>query len=248
MNAAKLARALKQELQRSPAKAVLLAGGLVVALYFWLPLLAGWLPGHDDSRTTPTAVEAAALPPATAWAAAAPSAAAGPAELTWTELRDQLARDPRRRPAQLDRVPRDPFQWVGQPPADADDTPDQAGHRDEQLPADPAELGLVLNGTVVGPRQRRAQINGTTFAENELLAVAGHGTLLLDGHARQRPAADPDRGPQAEQSTDPPPVVYRLKRVLAHEVVLEHQGREYPLRLAPATLADGDRIVPSTGE
>jgi hypothetical protein len=113
VNLSKLARRLRREAVGSPKKAAVLALLAVVALYYWMPLVWGWIGKANGSGT---AAVAAATPPAAATntppaqpAATSPTAAkpAG-AAMTWQETLRAIEADPRTVPAAL-LGGRDPF-------------------------------------------------------------------------------------------------------------------------------------------
>src|SRR5437762_1538891 len=113
----KLAKKLRRELKNNPKKGITLGLLLVIAGYFWAPLVMGWFGNDADRAAAPAAASGAAAPgatvvqPPTAAPSASPASPALPA-YTWQQLAGWIDEDARMRPA-VSVSPRDPFQ----PPA-----------------------------------------------------------------------------------------------------------------------------------
>ncbi len=125
----RFASQLRREIKANPGKAALLGGLLLVALYYWIPLVGKWVSGSKGMelvRAKATAGESLALSGENAF----PALSGGIQNLTlgrevplspgsgkaqeapprWDLLVQWRQADPRTQPAQGPSVPRDPFQ------------------------------------------------------------------------------------------------------------------------------------------
>lgn len=195
MDPQKTLKKLKKELLRSPAKSAGLGIGLLVALYFWAPLAMGWLGWSGDAASPPkppaggakTAAVPASQPAAEKPPADAPKKS--PQEPTWKEQLALRENDPFTHPVRWSRDRRNPFQIVKppepEPPADAElavqteaeaQTQAQAAQAQREAFRPTAEnLGLILQSTIVGPRQRTARINGFTYRQGDWIDLTPDG-------------------------------------------------------------------------
>ena len=208
---------LRREATANPKKAGLLGLLLLVAVYFWAPLLRQWTRSAENAPDT-----SAAAPPAAATSAppggavAPPLAAATPVEaLTpsaptaaasatprfhWKQLVAAIESDPRMRPVEPPAelaAQRDPF-IDPRPPAVAEAAPEVAGERSEDVT--PGELGLVLSSTIIGHQRRTALVNGKVYA-------AGRELEARDG------------------------VVFVVRDIEPWGIVLERAGKRFELEL-----------------
>lgn len=162
---------LKKDLGRSPKKTAILAIGTCVALYFWAPLLLGWLPKGEDKQpleeTTTSAVPADV--------AIIPVEPTGPPTIPWNDLVRWMREDPRMKTAMIDDVT-NPF--PEEEPIEAFDESEG-----EAIPAPrgrvarltPDQFGLTLGSVIIGPSLRTAQISGKTYHENDVIDTAALG-------------------------------------------------------------------------
>lgn len=110
MSLDKLAKRLKRDVRRSPKKAVALGLLCLVALWFWLPLLWGWVaPEQTASAESSGKEQSARRGPGGAPAEFNPTAAAStspeesrPPPQTWRTVLEQINGDSRTQPARLD--------------------------------------------------------------------------------------------------------------------------------------------------
>jgi hypothetical protein len=103
----------------------------------------------------------------------------------------------------------------------------RAGHAASAEPAtaepppsvsfDPASLGLVLTGAIVGPKRRTAIISGRSYFEGETV----------------RP----------NTATGPAPIEFRLETITSRGVELAAGGKRYKLQLARAQLGADDELI-----
>ncbi len=159
---------LQREIKASPAKAGGLGVLVLVALYFWFPLLMG------SSEAEPPAAAPApeAAPIATGHGmptapALKPAAAPQTLDYQWQQFAKLMDEDVLTRTVQELPRSRDPFQRVGaaletQELATADTA--EAIVEAPAIPArTPQQAGLVLSSTLIGNRSQVAQINGKSY-------------------------------------------------------------------------------------
>jgi len=161
-----------RDLRRNPKKAGLLALLAGVAIWFWAPLVAGWFQGEELVNavgTQPVPDQGATAPamPEAVKAVEVAKAADAPAQ-TWQQLVRWMEQDPRRKADDI-RLERDPFAPPPKPPArPVSERPKAA----VPTPVNPEKMDLKLSGTVVGPEQRVALINGRAYAEGQTVKVS----------------------------------------------------------------------------
>ena len=160
---------LKSELGRSPKKAALLGLLLLVAMYYWMPLVFGWMKG--GSPLLEPAVPAAAVIPRSTATPAVP--AAMPA-VAWQQIVKAMENDPHMALAATLVGDRDPFENVHRKVAEATATPEAK----VQALVTPDTAGLILSSTVVGPRSRVAFVNGKTYRVGDIIHVTADGDDL----------------------------------------------------------------------
>lgn len=163
---------LRREIKRDPKKAGALGLMFLVAIYFWAPLVSGWMGSSRPADMPPTASTATTpTVPATTenTTAAKPTNEAKP--VSWQELIAWQDEDPRRAPATL-VASRDPFhaveKVVEQKPVD-----EKPEKKIEAKSMD--QVGLVLSSTLVGPRSSLARINGKTYHTGQAVRVQYEG-------------------------------------------------------------------------
>lgn len=200
-----LLKRLRREATANPKKAGLLGLLLLVAAYFWAPLLRQWISTLENAPETSTAAAAPAVdvPPTTAANAPTPSLANMPApappKFHWRHLAQAIETDPQMRSAAPTAEPgaqRDPF-VDPRPPVVAQAVPDPEPVRDDLTPG---ELGLVLSSTIVGESRRTAVINGKIY-------VPGRELEASDG------------------------MVFVVSRIEPWGIVLERAGKQFELEL-----------------
>ena len=169
---ANLGKRLKREVLTKPKQAGALAALLVLAAWFWEPLMSKWFGGASATTAPPTTAAATpasaplAAPSALLATATVATATAGvaPAQSTWRQLAAAIDADPRMQPAGELAVHRNPFAPL---PTAAPVVPVQAAPPAAiaAAPSDPTpdELGLVLSSTVVGGRRQTAVVNGRVY-------------------------------------------------------------------------------------
>jgi len=163
---------LRREATRNPKKAAILGGMLLVAVYFWAPLVAGWIQPSSGGAPPPPPTTAANLTgfDPTPKAASPKPAAPESVKSSWQELTQWMEHDPRTRPAAELAAARDPFHAV----ETAKPVEVRAAPAEVRLPS-VESLGLMLSTTVVGGKRPMARINGKTYALGSAVEVSVDG-------------------------------------------------------------------------
>lgn len=180
MSQNQLIRRLKREATRNPKKLGALGLLLVVALWFWAPLVRGWF--HKDEPApspagSPTAVAAAS-------GISAPNPVGGNqagklagTTYSWDQVAEWMEKDPLTKAAGTLPARRDPFR-ASQDIVAVEVAREQQRKIREHKPSAviPAELGLKLTATIVGPKQSVALINGRTYRQGAEIACEKAGS------------------------------------------------------------------------
>jgi len=221
----KLIKKLKREASANPKKAAILGVLLLVAVYFWIPLVSRWISHPKDQAQSalppapatggqasapapalPNVAAVATLPGMPVSGTAAPGGAGTKPAPTWQELAEAIDRDPLMRPASpgiTGPARQNPFGRL-QPVELVKDTDELKSSESLADDAQPAELGLVLSSTVVGAARQTAVINGKVY------------TL-----GREVPAGDG--------------ASFLLTEIQPRRIVLKRAGREFELKIARPT-------------
>ena len=191
-----LGKRFRRELAASPKKAAVLGLLALVAMYYWAPLVWGWVGKGKDKSDGQLAAVAAPTPSAAEPApAATPKSAAtktGIPSLPWQQVIKLMEGDARTLAAELGRLRRDPFALpkpdVAKVQAEAAAAAEAAGKN--QLPAvTPQGLGLSLSSTIVGSGRRVARIGGRSYEQGQTIQVRKDGQIvaftLAEVHARR---------------------------------------------------------------
>jgi len=191
MNLSKLVRQLRREAMANPKKAAILAVLVLVAAYFWGPLLWGWVASEQASGEPPNGQTEPAAGPTALTDAASTQPPGLPDEQQkacphpWTQLDQWMAEDPMTTPAEQVAGWRDPFAGVasgaeGDPAATAPAA---------VAPLTPESLGVELSGTLIGPRRRVALIGGKAYRAGQSVTVDHAGRpielQLVEVHPRR---------------------------------------------------------------
>jgi hypothetical protein len=213
VNLGKLKRQLRRELTANPKRAALLGIMILVAVYFWLPLVSGWI-AADKTPVAQTPVTSQnptvnmAQPPTSAIGQQPAGQAEGEWEPTyvWHELVKRMENDPLTLPASVLPQQRDPF---GKPPAKVAE--DAEGEDEETEVADsnytPESLGMVLSTTIVGDKWQVAQIDGKTYKQGQDINVAKDGREIN----------------------------FKVAEILPRSVMLLRKGQLFELKISPST-------------
>jgi hypothetical protein len=211
----KLVRQLRRDITASPKKAAALGLMVLVALYFWAPMVWGWIaPGKGGASSTASAgdviLEDDPVDPGA-------QARKQRQVFHWEKVRRKVLADPRMTPARYDLAWNDPFRSLAvaatNPLSVTGSLAETAG-----LVSDPAQLGLTLTSVAIGKTRRSATISGESYREGEMIPVGG------------------------QEGSAAPGIAFRLVQVEFHEVKLERGGRTYTLELSRPRLASGDEL------
>lgn len=213
----KFVKKLKKDLKKSPGKAAVLALLSVVALWFWAPLVMQ-LFGKEAEPVV-------ALTPSRSPANSTTNTIAVPAVIqtptSWKELAAAIDRDPRMKPAARLTLTRDPFRPIE--PEQPKEVAAATKHEPQPAPLDvpPSEVGLVLSGTIVGPHQSIARLNGKSYRRGDWVSA-----------------------PESKV-----PLTYRIVDVSGRSVTLALGEKQYELKMArrqSSAAADMSGDLPDT--
>lgn len=223
MNQNRLIQQLRQEIKANPGKASLLGVLLVVALYYWIPLVAKWCRPSEplaDLRAQPIASPSpnqketkqqfsSGGEPSPNLAESAPSASPSNGFPGWDQLVQWREEDPRTRPIPWPAEGRDPFQPAVETLPIKTAMP---GGKEKSIlqatPAPPESLQVELTSIIIGPRRRMAIINGQPYQEGD--------TFLFKKDASQWE--------------------FRLSRILPNKILLQWEDRYYEVHLPTSTV------------
>jgi hypothetical protein len=206
MNLNQLTKQFRREIVAHPKQAACLGLVGIVALYFWAPLMIGWFsksqPDAAAGMAEKPVAESSQPPSSSAPAPAGDPSSANAGKVTmpgWQELVEWIERDPRTRPAGPLRGGHDPFgaakvEIVARKPEKP---------KDPEPEVTPQTLNLVLSGTILGPANRVARINGQTCKKGETITVTKDGKRFA----------------------------FTLTEVEARHVVLVGRGKSYKLEI-----------------
>ena len=190
MSIEKYKQQLIREAKKSPKKAAALGSLLVIALWFWAPLVGGWFSsGSDEAATTTASVQAKpALPFAkqkigsesqsptvkTAEVARAP-------KIEWNELTKWIRSDPLMTPAELPENSRDPFlahleRSLVEEEEEVEEV--EVVVQPAQPVVTPKSLGLTLTSTIVGSKRRVAMIGGRAYRQGKMVYALSDGATI----------------------------------------------------------------------
>ena len=221
VSAKQLTRRLRREVTANPRKAAILGLLALVALYFWAPLLWGWIAGgNSEAEPAQAAATPEGMPPVLSRLAPfsppaavnRPPAGQGKEPLTsysWDRLARWIEDDPRMKPAREFASRRDPFHAVVQEVAEKPDS-EQIKAAEAAAAVTPESLGLVLSSTLIGPHRRTALVNGRTYEQGRTIELAKDGR----------------------------PFEFTLSEVHPRRIVLKREGRRYELTI-PQPAASG---------
>jgi hypothetical protein len=217
----KLAKQARRELLANPKKAAVLGLMLLVAAYFWGPLVWKWI---APNGATKGGKDATALILTDDPVEATPQTKPGaPKPFRWQKVRELIRSDRLMIPATLEAEWPNPFAPLAvaasaQPAAGAGQP--GTGELPAQSAAEltPQTAGLTLSSVAIGPKRRTATISGETYREGQIVTASGQGT-----------PADESLG-------------FRIVRIETRGVELERSGQTWWLLFDKPKLARGDEI------
>lgn len=171
---------------------------LVVALYFWAPLLRNWIGKNEPSDTaaavTPASKSESSIPLNVQDATASKPAQEAPV-YTWEQWDKWITQDPRTKAVKDLATQRDPFQPVRKVVQVKEKAPTKV-IQPTRIVVTPASANMQLSSTVVGPSPRLAVINGKVYREGDVISVSRDGRkasfTLAEVRARQVVLSSPD--------------------------------------------------------
>jgi hypothetical protein len=172
----RLVKQLQRDAKANPKKAALLGLMVLVALYFWAPLVWQWI-GPAEGGQRPSAPVALILTddPAEPGQRLARSQTA----FRWDKVQQRISSDPLMASAVWDAAWTDPFASRTAAAGTAAATAEAPGADGRSA----EEAGLILTSVLIGGQRRTATINGRTYTEGE----------LVGGGAGARPMSTPFR-------------------------------------------------------
>lgn len=200
-------RRLRKEAKTNPKKAAVLGLLVLVALYFWSPLMWGMVAGKGPKAPKTDAADLTGFDPL-GLSATLPSAEQlkrEPApQHTWEELSEWMDRDPTMAAATgLDRRP-DPF-FPPREEQEVNEPEEEAGPRPVVEKVTPQSLGIELSATIIGPRRRVAVIGGRAYV------AGGEEPIVAEKEGRK--------------------YRFRLAEVRSQSAVLEREGERFELTI-----------------
>ena len=234
----------------NPKKAAALGLLLLVAAYFWAPLVWGYFGKGDQAGVPPVA----AAPPPGAQGPAPNTAVPAPevpaptplpvARHSWQQLARWIERDERMKPAAEVAGRRDPFRPVRPPVVARQPASTKPNIKKRADEITPAKLGWTLTSTIIGSR-RMALIDGGAFALGDVIVAGEDGRAASADDQRRGRTGKSNAQPQAtgaQPGDKQQPVAFELVEVDARQVVLQRGGRRYTLKIPPSELSSGDFI------
>lgn len=229
MNTEGFGARLKAELCRNKAKSAALGVMCLVAVYFWAPLVAKSL-GKKEPDAAATAV--AESVDATSASPAVTTTNASPAEAEQLDWRTAIARsrdEPLMAAVNNFSLTRNPFANLSIPDvveALEDDEEIEEGKAKppvalKRLTFD--ELGLVLNGTMVGTRRKMATVNGNSYQEGDEITIT-----------------DLDMGSAGAEVETAKLIVWQIN---PDHVLVSYDARLHRLDLRPLDLSQNQSVV-----
>lgn len=176
MNFSKLTRQLRREATTNPKKAAFLGVIFLVALWFWTPLVLGWIdkknPSAGPTATTPNDAQPNIAPAVALGGENAAPHTLKVADYSWQQLARWMDDDRLTLAVGLTDHRRDPFLATKPEKEEAITDPDE---EEESVDITPESLGMVLSGTIVGPRRRVALINGIPYRKDQPVRLVHDG-------------------------------------------------------------------------
>lgn len=218
MNLEKLSKQLRRDVAANPKKAALLGLMVVVALYFWGPLVwkfasaAGGKPRSNANLASLILTDDPSDSPQQGKARSG-------GKFRWDKVRQIIRQDPHMLPAAFDPNWVNPFGKSASEIARsvAAETPVEAPAAATVAAAvDPKDLGIVLGGVMMGIRTRLATINGEACREGDVVSLKTKDKTVV--------------------------VELRVLKINRRSVQLESGGRVFTLELGSPELAHGDEF------
>jgi hypothetical protein len=172
------AKRVRRELTKNPKKAGALGLLVVVALYFWAPLVWQWVaPASSTTFTATQTTDSQAPPPGLAGTGVTNKTSAkknAPPSHPWQQVVRWREQDPHTM-----TTGRDPVQRSKPMPTPVETA--EATRKEEEaakLVWSPESLGLEVSSTIVGTRRSVALINGRAYRQGDTIELAKDGRSL----------------------------------------------------------------------
>ena len=214
MKLGKLVKQIRRDAAANPKKAAALGLMLLVALYFWAPLVWRWM-GHGGKKPVRTVNASLILTddPAEPTSQAKGKSAS---KFRWERVRQLIRSDPHMTTATFDTTWIDPFAAREQAQSLVAANPVERDAATASAPG-PHEAGLALTSIAIGLRRRVATISGNTYQEDQIIVVGGKDNASAG-------------------------LEFRVVRIGPQSVELERGGRTFTLELSKPKLGRGDEI------
>ena len=220
---------MRRDMAANPKKAIALALMVVVALYFWAPMLWGYVSPKKGKKSGNAAVnlilEDDPIEEGTQGGAKPKSS------YPWDKVRKLAAADPRMKPASFRRSWTNPFRKEAPAPIAGTDDPAKAAAAELAQDIDPVKAGLKLTSIVMGEKTRSATISGKTYREGQMVPKRGKTP------AEKSDTAAAAAGPQFE-----------LIKISRSRVELARNGKTYTLDMQRPELAQGEVTITRGGQ
>ena len=213
VNLDKLNKQLRRDMAANPKKAALLGLMVLVALYFWGPLVWKFVAAKQSKQRSAADMASLILP----------GKSRGVTKWRWDKVRQLIRQDSRMFSAKFDSAWIDPF---GKADTDKREVVAEALPDDSAVAAasaaaaqviDPKDLGIVLGAIMIGPRTRVATINGESCREGDIVTITAKGDATSTFE-------------------------FRVHRIAKQSVQLAANGRIFALELTPPKLGNGDKF------
>lgn len=187
VNIQKTTNQLTKEIKRNPAKAAVLGGLLLVAIWFWYPLVQKWMGSSSSSVAANSAEHDLVIPqaaPLPTLEEPSVSKQVPKGKTDWRAVAQQISDDPWMKEGTLPNENFDPFFPEEQPETvltatsiETDSTPD--------LDVPPETAGLAVTSVIVGGRVPIARINHQNYRVGDTIRApdANIRYTLVDVHS-----------------------------------------------------------------
>lgn len=172
MTAGKLKRHLVREIRAKPAKAAILGVSLMIASYFWVPLLIGHIGADATTQSTKIAAAATVAYQSNQKHTTPEQSSA----FSWRQLDSWMNADRMMTATTHIELTRNPF--VSSLFPDEKDSTATNGSGTASRKSTPDELSLVLTSTVIGNGRATALISGKAYKIGQRIEKMAGGTIL----------------------------------------------------------------------
>jgi hypothetical protein len=226
---------IKRELTRSPKKAALLAVLSAAGVYFWAPLVAGWVaPESRGTRPSASKEEPQRRAPSSTRThqalAADDDALAGMP--SWEKVVEWISADDRTKPGRIVARQRNPFLQTLVDEIQPESSDKLKTKAQVKPPEDltPQQAGLKLESVVYGSRRRLVVINDQVYRLQDSIPV---------------PIASVDKSQDRSTNTQDHPsttIPFQLVEIRRKSVLLSRRDKSYELELFGNEQSGGIRI------